>query len=165
VNEALDRGEGYAVSAAEWARALLCNGLGRHEDALGAAERASANPEDLSFHNFCLVELIEAAVGTGNAEHATDALERLSEITRAGGTDWALGTEARWRALLSEGEAAERLYGKAIARLSRTRVRAELGRAHLLFGEWLRRERRRLDARDQPHSPRDVDRDGGGGLR
>jgi hypothetical protein len=92
VNEALERGEGYAVSAAEWARALLCNGLGRYEDALGAAD---ANPEDLSFHNFGLVELIEAAVGTGNAEHATDALERLSEITRAGGTDWALGVEAR----------------------------------------------------------------------
>ena len=149
VKEVLERGEGYAVSAAEWARALLYNGLGRYEDALGAAERASAHPEDLWFHNFGLVELIEAAVRNGNAEHAADALERLSEITRAGGTDWALGVEARSRALLNEGEAAERLYGEAIARLSRTRVRAELGRAHLLFGEWLRRERRRLDARDQ----------------
>jgi DNA-binding CsgD family transcriptional regulator len=149
VKEALERGEGYAVSAAEWARALLYNGLGRYEDALGAAERASAHPEDLWFHNFGLVELIEAAVRNGNAEHAADALERLSEITRAGGTDWALGVEARSRALLNEGEAAERLYGEAIDRLSRTRVRAELGRAHLLFGEWLRRERRRLDAREQ----------------
>jgi hypothetical protein len=78
----------------------------RPPQAVGAAERASAHPEDLWFHNFGLVELIEAAVRTGNAEHAADALERLSEITRAGGTDWALGAEARSRALLSEGEVA-----------------------------------------------------------
>ena len=149
MNEVLERGEAYAVSAAEWARALLYNGLGQYEDAMAAAERASAHPEDLWFHNFGLVELIEAAVRKGKAEQAADALERLSEMTRAGGTDWALGIEARSRALLNEGEAAERLYREAIDRLSRTRVRAELGRAHLLFGEWLRRERRRLDAREQ----------------
>src|ERR671914_573218 len=149
INEALERGEAYAVSAAEWARAVLYNGLGRYEDAMAAAERASEHPEDLWFHNFGLVELIEAAVRKGEAEPAADALERLSETTRAGGTDWALGIEARSRALLNEGEAAERLYREAIDRLSRTRVRAELGRAHLLFGEWLRRERRRLDAREQ----------------
>ena len=128
---------------------MLYNGLGRYEDAIGPAERASEHPEDLWFHNFGLVELIEAAVRNGEAEQAAHALGRLSEMTRAGGTDWALGIEARSRALLNEGEAAERLYREAIDRLSRTRVRTELGRAHLLYGEWLRRERRRLDAREQ----------------
>jgi len=146
--EARERGEAYAVSAAEWARALLCNGLGHYEDAMTAAERASGHAEDLWFHNFGLVELIEAAARTDETERAADALERLSETTRSGGTDWALGIEARSRALLNEGEAAERLYVEAIDRLSRTHVRAELGRAHLLFGEWLRRGRRRVDARE-----------------
>jgi DNA-binding CsgD family transcriptional regulator/tetratricopeptide (TPR) repeat protein len=149
VTEAQERGEPYAVSAAEWARALLYNGPGRYEDAMAAAERASEHPEDVWFYNFGLIELIEAAVRCGEPKRAADALERLSESTRASGSDWALGIEARSRALLNEGEAAERLYGEAVDRLSRTRVRAELGRAHLLFGEWLRRERRRLDARQQ----------------
>ena len=147
--EALDRGEAYAVSAAEWARSLLYNGLGRYEDAMAAAARASEHPEDVWFYNFGLVELIEAAARNGKPEQAADALERLSETTRAGGTEWALGIEARSRALLNDGGAAERLHREAIDRLSRTRLRAELGRAHLLFGEWLRRERRRLDAREQ----------------
>ena len=96
-----------------------------------------------------MVELIEAAVRSGKAELAADALGRLSQTTAASGTDWALGIEARSRALLTEGEAAERLYRQAIERLGRTRVRVELARAHLLYGEWLRRERRRLDAREQ----------------
>jgi DNA-binding CsgD family transcriptional regulator len=96
-----------------------------------------------------LVELIEAAVRSRKAALAADALGQLSQTTAASGTDWALGVEARCRALLSDGEAAERLYGEAIERLERTRVRVELARAHLLYGEWLRRERRRLDAREQ----------------
>ena len=96
-----------------------------------------------------LVELIEAAARSGNAKLATDALERLSQTTTANGTDWALGVEARSRALLSEGEMAEALYRQAIERLARTRVRMELARAHLLYGEWLRRQCRRLDAREQ----------------
>ena len=96
-----------------------------------------------------MVELIEAAARSGKAELAVDALGRLSQTTAASGTDWALGIEARSRALLTEGEAAEPLYRQAIERLERTRVRVELARAHLLYGEWLRRERRRLDAREQ----------------
>ena len=94
-------------------------------------------------------EFIEAAARSGRAEGADDALKRLAESTRASGTDWALGIEARSRALLSDGEAAESLYREAIERLGRTRIRFELARAHLLYGEWLRRERRRMDAREQ----------------
>jgi DNA-binding CsgD family transcriptional regulator len=96
-----------------------------------------------------LVELIEAAARSGKPELAADALGQLSQTTRASATDWALGIEARCRALLSEGDAAERLYREAIERLARTRIRVELARAQLVYGEWLRRERRRLDAREQ----------------
>jgi DNA-binding CsgD family transcriptional regulator len=95
------------------------------------------------------VELVEAATRSGNPDRASVALQELAEMTRASGTDWALGIEARSRALLSESEAAERRYREAIDRLGRTRVRVELARAHLVYGEWLRRERRRLDAREQ----------------
>jgi DNA-binding CsgD family transcriptional regulator len=143
------RGEGLGEAVAQWARAVLCNGLGRYEDALAAAERASGHPEDLAVFNWGLAELIVAAVRSGNIDRAAVALERLSEIARASGTDWALGIEARSRALLNEGAAAERLYREAIDRLGRTQVRVELGRAHLVYGEWLRRERRRVDARQQ----------------
>jgi DNA-binding CsgD family transcriptional regulator len=96
-----------------------------------------------------LVELIEAAVRSGKSKLAVDGLRRLSEMTAASGTNWALGVEARSRALLSEGEAAERLYRQAIERLEGTRVRVELARGHLLYGEWLRRQRRRVEARGQ----------------
>jgi tetratricopeptide (TPR) repeat protein len=100
------------------------------------------------FSNWSLVELVEAGARSGKTEAAADALERLAQIA-ACCTDWALGTEARSRALVSEGEAAENIYQEAIRRLDRARVRVELARAHLLYGEWLRRERRRLDARKQ----------------
>jgi ATP/maltotriose-dependent transcriptional regulator MalT len=93
--------------------------------------------------------LIEAATRSGVPGRAADALQRLSDSTRASGTDWALGIEARSRALLSEGEVAEQLYREALGRLARTRLRVELARAHLLYGEWLRRENRRIDAREQ----------------
>ncbi|HEY2438326.1 MAG TPA: LuxR C-terminal-related transcriptional regulator [Solirubrobacteraceae bacterium] len=132
-----------------YVRAVLCNGLGRYDDAVIAARQASEHPEDLCFLRWGLVELIEAAARTGNAGLAADALDRLSRTTTAGDTDWALGVEARSRALLSEGDTAEPLFRHAIERLERTRVRMELARAHLLYGEWLRRERRRLDAREQ----------------
>ena len=142
------RGEGLGLSDIEWASAMLYNGLGRYEDARAAAQQVLAYPHDPLF-SFIVPEFIEAAARSGRTEGADDALERLAESTRASGTDWALGIEARSRALLSDGEAAEYLYREAIERLGRTRIRFELARAHLLYGEWLRRERRRMDAREQ----------------
>ena len=149
VREVVPRGEALGLAAAQWASALVYNGLGRYEDALAAAEQACEHPEDLGFFNWSLAELILAAARSGRIDRASDALERLSEMTRASGSDWALGIEARSRALLSEGANADRLYREAIERLGRTRVRVALARAHLQYGEWLRRERRRLDAREQ----------------
>jgi DNA-binding CsgD family transcriptional regulator len=143
----LRRGEGMGLAVIQWASAVLYTGLGRYEDALAAAEQASEHPQVLWFSTWGSVELIEAAARSGQPERAADALRRLSETTRASGTDWALGIEAGSRALLSDGEDAERLYREAIDRLERTRLAAYLARAHLLYGEWLRRERRRLDAR------------------
>jgi DNA-binding CsgD family transcriptional regulator len=128
--------------------AVLYNGLGRYEEALAAARQASEH-KHLYVSLWALPELIEAAARTGNLRIAGEALDLLAETTRAGGTGLGLGIEARSRALLSEGEAAEEHYREAIDRLGRTRHRPEFARAHLLYGEWLRRQRRRRDARDQ----------------
>jgi DNA-binding CsgD family transcriptional regulator len=149
MRDVTSRGEGQAVAAVHWARAVLYNSLGRYGEAAAAAGLASEHPEGLAFSTTALVELVEAATRTGQVELAADALKQLSERTTASGSDWALGNEARSRALLSEGEPAERLYREAIERLGRTRVRAELARAQLLYGEWLRRHNRRVDAREQ----------------
>ena len=147
--DAMHRGQGLRLTFMHWASAVLANGVGRYEDALAAAEQATEYPEELRFATWALAELVEAAARSGNAERAADGLRRLSETTRPSGTDWALGIEARARALLSQNQVAENLYREAIDRLSRTRIRVERARAHLLYGEWLRRERRRLDAREQ----------------
>jgi DNA-binding CsgD family transcriptional regulator len=147
MNEAVPRGQGAAVTVAHWCHAVLCNGLAQYGDALAAAQLAAAHQQVGGAPRWSLVELVEAAARSGEPELASDALERLSETTRASGTDWALGVEARSRALLSDGDAAEPLYREAIERLARTRVRVELARAQLVYGEWLRRENRRLDAR------------------
>jgi DNA-binding CsgD family transcriptional regulator len=146
--QALTRGETLALSAADWAAAVLYNGLGRYEQALTAAGRA-VDYQHLGFSGWSLAELIEAGARRGELERAADALEQLTARARDCGSDWALGIEARSRALLTEGEAADRLYREALDRLNRTRVRTEHARAHLLYGEWLRRERRRLEAREQ----------------
>jgi DNA-binding CsgD family transcriptional regulator len=142
-------GEGMGLTAVEWATAVLYNGLGRYEDALNAARQASEDRSELRFSAWALAELVEAASRTGHREWGAEALRRLTEITAAGGTQWALGIEARSRALLCDGEIAEGLYREAIDRLTGTRLRVDAARAHLVYGEWLRRERRKLDARAQ----------------
>jgi DNA-binding CsgD family transcriptional regulator len=144
-----ERGDGQRLTASAWATAVLSNGLSRYDEALAAAEQATADPDELGLATWSLAELIEAAARTGALERASGALRRLCEVTSAAGTDWALGIQARSRALLSGDEHAEPLYLEATERLGRTRVRAELARAHLLYGEWLRRQGRRRDAREQ----------------
>jgi ATP/maltotriose-dependent transcriptional regulator MalT len=143
------RGEGLGICAAEWARAVLNNGLGRFKEALAGARQATESDWESIFSNWALAELIEAAVRSGESETAVAAHRRLGEMAAASGTDWVLGVEARSHALLAEGDEAEDGYRQAIAHLGRTRVRTELARAHLLYGEWLRRERRRREARAQ----------------
>jgi DNA-binding CsgD family transcriptional regulator len=143
------RGEGMGLGLVRHTSAVLSNGLGRYRDALTAAEEASASPQELGFANWGLAELVEAAVRCGETARAADALERLARTTRPSGTPWGLGIEARSRALVSEGEAAELLYREAIDRLGQCRGAVALARAHLLYGEWLRRENRRVDARAQ----------------
>jgi DNA-binding CsgD family transcriptional regulator len=145
---AMERGEGYSLGIWWWMTALLHNGHGRYAEALADAGRACEH-EDVIAYGWALVELIEAAVHTSRHDEAAAALDRLSERTRASGTDWALGIEAGSRALLSEGEDAETLHREAIERLARSRGVVHLARARLLYGEWLRRENRRVDAREQ----------------
>jgi DNA-binding CsgD family transcriptional regulator len=147
VDHAIARGEGRAIPHAEHAAAVLYNSLGRYELALAAAQRASEH-EDLGVYGWALVELVEAGARSGRREVAAAALERLAERTRASATDWALGVEARSRAILSDSKTAEPLYREAIERLARSRVTLYLVRTHLVYGEWLRRENRRLDARE-----------------
>jgi DNA-binding CsgD family transcriptional regulator len=150
------RGEGAGITSAGWANAVLNNGLGQYDKAAAAAQHASGFPDDLGSLLWTTVELIEAAARTGMTEAAATAYGRLDEMTCASDTHWGLGIRARSRALLSEGEAAERLYREAIARLGRTRVHVDLARAHLLYGEWLRRERRRGEARQQLRTAHDM---------
>jgi DNA-binding NarL/FixJ family response regulator len=132
----------------EWATALLYNGLGRYDEALSAAKRG-CEQDDARLFAWSLVEMIEAGVRSGATDESAAALDRLSERTRPSGTDWALGIEAGSRALLSDGDAAESLFREAVERLARSRGVVHLARAQLLYGEWLRRESRRVDAREQ----------------
>jgi DNA-binding CsgD family transcriptional regulator len=143
-----ERGEGLAVEVAEWAAAVLHNGLGEYAEALAAAERAY-DPVGLGFGGWVLPELIEAAVRSGDRPAAKVALERLAERSSTSTTEWARGVEAASRALLSEGLEAENLYLEAIDQLGRSRVAVLHARARLNYGEWLRREHRRVDARTQ----------------
>jgi len=143
------RGEGMWLISAEWTRAELLNGLGRWDEALTAAEWVAEQPDELGSSTWVASELVEAAVRSGDADRAGWALLRFMAMARASRTDWSRGIEARTCALMSEGDAAERLYREAIERLGRTRIRFALARAHLVYGEWLRRENRRIDAREQ----------------
>jgi len=156
IAEATAGGQGIAVAYANRVAAIGYNGLGRYADALAAATQAYQDTSTLYISMWALPELIEAAARSGNAHSGTGPLERLAEMTRAGGTDFGLGVEARSRALLREGETAESLYREAIDRLGRTKLRPELARAHLVYGEWLRRENRRAGAREQLRSAHDL---------
>ena len=149
------RSQGLAVTLAWWASAVCGNGIGQYEQALAAAEQAVEYPHELGFAKLALSEMVEAATRAGNPERASVALERLAETTRPTGTDWGRGLEARSRALVSDGDVAERAYREAIDRLGRTRIRFELARAHLVYGEWLRRENRRANAREHLHLAHD----------
>jgi DNA-binding CsgD family transcriptional regulator len=153
--DAAASGRGTALSMIGCASAVLFNGLGRYEEALAAAERACAH-DDVSLYAMALVELVEAAVRGGRPQLAATALERLAARTTASGTDWALGLEARSRGLLTSGPAAEALYREAVERLSGGPLAPHRARAQLVYGEWLRREQRRLDAREQLRAARDT---------
>ena len=148
-------GQGLTVGYAHWVAAILYNSLGQYEQALAAATQSSQDAA-MYVSLWALPELIEAAVRSGNAGLAVEPMARLAESTQAGGTDFGLGIEARSRALLGDGDTAERLYREAIERLARTRYRPDLARAHLLYGEWLRRDRRRPDARAQLRIAHDM---------
>jgi DNA-binding CsgD family transcriptional regulator len=143
------RGEGLGVALIHNATALLANGLGRYDEAYTSALQGTEHPEELGASTWMLPELIEAAARSGNVTMGRRALERLGETTSASGTEWALGIEARSRALLVEDMSADDLYREAIERLGHTRLRLDLARAHLLYGEWLRRSSRRVDSREQ----------------
>jgi ATP/maltotriose-dependent transcriptional regulator MalT len=147
IGEASARGEGVGVAICEYSHAVLCNGLGQYDEALAAARGACADPREMVAHNWGMIELIESAVRTGRTDLAAEALQRLTMKAQACRTDWALGIEARSRALLSEGDIAERGFREALGHLGRARVHGELARVHLLYGEWLRQANRRAEAR------------------
>jgi DNA-binding CsgD family transcriptional regulator len=147
--ELMRRREGIGISVLDWAEAVLYNGLGRYGEACAAAVRVAEQPDDVNSSSWGMVELIEAAVRAGTPELAAEAYGRLLDMTQASATDWGLGIAARSRALLAGDAGAESLYREAIERLGRTRLRPELARARLLYGEWLRRQRRHTDARGE----------------
>ena len=149
-------GQGVGVQWSQWVSAILYNSLGRYEEALAEAQQAAEQAPELFISMWALAELIEAASRTGQTRLAADALGRLAEATSVGQTDWGQGIYARSRALLSDGQDAEGFYREAVDRLSRTRLRPDLARAHLLYGEWLRREGRRADARAQLRTAYDM---------
>ena len=148
MQDAAARGEGLAMASVEFATAVLHNGLGHYKTALAAAQQACEHDE-LGFGVWVLPELIEAGVRSGQNEAAAAALRQLTERTSLSASQWARGIEARSRALMADGQTAEDLYQEAITQLGRSRMTVHLARAHLIYGEWLRRQNRRADARGQ----------------
>jgi ATP/maltotriose-dependent transcriptional regulator MalT len=149
-------GQGIGVQFARWIAAILYNGLARYEEARAAALEASDDELDLFIPSWATPELVEASVKSRKPELAEDAVERLTSAAEAAGTDWALGIEARCRALLADDAAADELYLLSLDHLGRTRFRPELARTHLLYGEWLRRDGRRVLAREQLRAAHDL---------
>jgi DNA-binding CsgD family transcriptional regulator len=160
IDETIERygaaGQGTAVQYARWARSVLLNGLGLYGEALTAAEEASDDTPELFVSVWAALEMLEAAVRCEERELAQKALERIVGATAVARTDWALAIQARSQALLNDSDSAEAQYLEAIERLGRTELRPELARTHLLYGEWLRREQRRVDARDQLRAAHDL---------
>jgi hypothetical protein len=158
LRKATSRGEGVGVAICEYAHAVLCNGAGDYQAALASARRACADPDELVAHNWGLTELIESATRSGRIDLAADAADRLATKAQASGTDWALGMDAGAQALLAanDGDGAEDRFRAAVEHLGRARVRAELAHAHLLYGEWLRRANRRMDARRELTTAHDM---------
>jgi DNA-binding CsgD family transcriptional regulator len=147
--DAMARGDGQWLVLLHWSTALLYNSLGRYDEALRAAQLGAADPVGQPVASWALSELVEAAARSGRPDAAADALAQLAQMARACDTDWILGVEARARAVVADGTDADHLYCDVIEHLGRTPFRTELARAHLLYGEWLRREARRVDAREQ----------------
>jgi DNA-binding CsgD family transcriptional regulator len=153
----LTRRDGRGIAVVDWARSVLYNSLGRYEEALRAAQAVSEHGVEVGGLPWAArVELIEAASRAGMRDHAGDAFEELAEAAAAAGTDWAFGIRARCRALLSDDSPAESAYREAVERLGGTGMRGELARAHLVYGEWLRRTHRRLEARQQLRTAYDM---------
>jgi DNA-binding CsgD family transcriptional regulator len=155
IGAAHSRGEGCAVTVAEYATAILYNGLGEYELAFESAQKAVA-ADEIATSSWALSELVEAAARSGRQQTARQALDQLRERTGASGTTWAKGTEARASALLEAGESAEHLHRAAIEALGQSQMAAHLARARLTYGEWLRRQNRRVDAREQLRQAYDV---------
>src|SRR5262249_36845132 len=147
--DAVARGEGLGMAFAEYVSAVLHNGLGRYAEAVSAVRESYARTYELGATTWAVAELVEAAARSGERELAETARARLAETTGASGTPWARGIEARSRALLAGDAKAEQLFVEAIEQLSTTALRPDLARAHLVYGEWLRRAGRRVDAREQ----------------
>jgi DNA-binding CsgD family transcriptional regulator len=156
LNDVRSRGEGMGLTLVQHSQAVLYNGLGRFEEARAAAAEGAAHPEELAFSTWSLVQLVEAAARSGRTQQAAEALERLTTVTEACDTKWARGITARCRALLADGGRAEELYREAIEQLAGTRMLLEVARARLLFGEWLRAQRRQTDAREELRQAYDM---------
>ena len=157
VSDAIAGGEGLGFDVAQWATAILQNGLGRYAEASAAAAQVVDEMLETNITGWALAELVEGAARSGKVELAEEALRRLlAAVAHLHGSDWALGIATRTRALLAEGPDVERWYAEAVERLGRTPFRIELARAHLLYGEWLRRANRRIDARHQLRTAHDT---------
>jgi DNA-binding CsgD family transcriptional regulator len=156
IEDSVLRGEGLGVDLARWCAAVMNVSVGRYAEALAVASPANTEVPGLYISTWMLPERIEAAVRNGQREIAADALREFKEHAFPGASDWGLGIQARSEAMLTDGAAAEDLYREAVARLSRTPIRTELARAHLVYGEWLRRENRRVDARAQLRAAHDL---------